>query len=138
MHLDSCEKELRAQGLNPQYRLRIMIEVPSAALIADQLAPLVDFFSIGTNDLIQYVCAVDRMNESVAHLYESFHPGVLNLIYQVIQAGEKHGTEVAMCGEMAADLRADSSFSRNGFKNFQSISSHRFAIEALNSSFENF
>lgn len=103
-HLDLCEKEIRAKGGSPQYKLGIMIEVPSAALIANQLAQEVDFFSIGTNDLIQYVCAVDRMNEEVAHLYQSFHPGVLNLISQVIAAGKKHNLEVAMCGEMAADL----------------------------------
>lgn len=101
--LKQCEEELKL-AKKPQIKLGIMIEVPSAALIADQLAKECDFFSIGTNDLIQYVCAVDRMNESVAHLYQSFHPGVLNLVSQVIEAGRKHGTEVAMCGEMAADL----------------------------------
>ncbi len=103
-HLEFCKQQVLSEGFKPQYKLGIMIEIPSAALIANQLAPLVDFFSIGTNDLIQYVCAVDRMNESVAHLYESFHPGVLNLISQVIAAGKKHNIEVAMCGEMAADL----------------------------------
>ena len=103
-HVEICKKQIIGEGFTPNFKLGIMIEIPAAALIADQLAPLVDFFSIGTNDLIQYVCAVDRMNEGVAHLYESFHPGVLNLISQVIAAGKKHNTQVAMCGEMAADL----------------------------------
>jgi len=81
----------------------IMIEIPAAAMIADQLAKEVDFFSIGTNDLIQYTMAADRMNERVSYLYQPYNPSVLRLINNVIKAGHKEGKWVGMCGEMAGD-----------------------------------
>lgn len=84
----------------------IMIEVPAAAIAADFLAKEADFFSIGTNDLIQYTMAADRMNEAVSYLYQPCHPSILRLIQMVIQAANKEGKWVGMCGEMAGDEHA--------------------------------
>ena len=84
----------------------IMIEVPAAAAMADKLAELCDFFSIGTNDLTQYVMAADRGNPAVAGLCDSLHPAVLRLIARTCQAGAAAGIEVGMCGELAGDARA--------------------------------
>jgi phosphotransferase system enzyme I (PtsI) len=82
-----------------------MIEIPAAAIAADAFAGQLDFLSIGTNDLIQYTLAIDRIDDEVNYLYDPAHPAVLSLIQNVIQAGEKADIPVSMCGEMAGDIR---------------------------------
>ncbi|NOV04335.1 phosphoenolpyruvate--protein phosphotransferase [Paenibacillus planticolens] len=106
--LQEEKEKLIGEGVPVSDKLEvgIMIEVPAAALAADFLAKEVDFFSIGTNDLIQYTMAADRMNENVAYLYQPCHPSILRLIRMVIQAAEKEGKWVGMCGEMAGDETA--------------------------------
>lgn len=104
---DSAIAELAAEGRPAKpCRLGIMIEIPSAALIVDQLLSLVDFISVGTNDLIQYSLAVDRVNQYVSSLYEPFHPAVLRLLHLITEAAKRCGKEVSICGEMASDPEA--------------------------------
>lgn len=105
--LEKVKKDLDNEGIKYASNIEVgmMIEVPSAALISDILGKHVDFFSIGTNDLIQYTTAVDRMNQKIHHLYNPFNPAVIRLIKMVIENGHKEGIWVGMCGEMAGDKK---------------------------------
>lgn len=106
--IEEIKEELRKEGkaFSNDVQVGIMIEIPSAAVISDILAKHVDFFSIGTNDLVQYSLAVDRMNEKISHMYDPFNPAVLRLIKMVIDNGHREGKMVGMCGEMAGDPAA--------------------------------
>ena len=103
--LSEVKAELAAEGVphNPHLDVGMMIEVPSAALIADKLAPHVDFFSLGTNDLVQYSLAVDRSNPDISYLYQPSHPSIIRMMQQVAQAVYAHGKWLGICGEMASE-----------------------------------
>lgn len=106
--LDQAKAELQAEGvvLTEELELGIMVEIPSAALMLDAFLPHVDFVSIGTNDLIQYTLAVDRINEAVTHLYDPYHPAVIRLLDSVVRTAHAKGKWVGVCGEMTSDPRA--------------------------------
>jgi phosphotransferase system enzyme I (PtsI) len=103
--LEECKHELRSENVkfSEKIPIGVMLEVPSAVMIAEHLAREVDFFSMGTNDLIQYALAVDRDNEFISRLYQSFHPSVLSLIKMAVDVAHRHKMKISICGEMAAD-----------------------------------
>ena len=103
-----CMKELdeRGQAYDKNIEMGMMIETPASVMLADEFAKEADFFSIGTNDLTQYILVVDRGNKKIAKMYDYFNPAVVRAIKQVIEAGHKEGIKVGMCGEMAGDQKA--------------------------------
>lgn len=114
--LEETKSELRAEGIpfNENIEIGIMIETPAAAIVSDILAPEVDFFSIGTNDLTQYTLAIDRQNRYLEPFFDPHHPAILRLIQSVTQNAHKHGTWVGICGELAADLSLTEQFINMG------------------------
>ncbi len=113
--LAQCRAELEAEGAElGEVELGIMIETPAAALVADQLAQEVEFFSLGTNDLTQYTLAIDRQNPKLDAFYDPHHPAVLELIRMTVEAGHRHGCWVGICGELGADAALTETFLRLG------------------------
>ncbi len=121
--VEEVRKELRnnEEPTGERMKLGIMIEIPSAAVVADMLAPHVDFFSVGTNDLIAYSVAVDRANGRVASLYQPAHPAVIRLLKLVIEAGTKAGKSVSVCGEMSSDINFTLLLLGLGLRNFSVV-----------------
>jgi phosphotransferase system enzyme I (PtsI) len=105
--LEQVQRDLRQEGVAFDEEMPVggIVEVPAAALTAQSLTRHLDFLSLGTNDLIQYTLAIDRIDDQVSYLYDPLHPAVLRLIYTTLRAGMKAGVPVSMCGEMAGDPR---------------------------------
>ena len=123
--MEEVKKELEKEGIpyDTSMEVGIMIEVPSAAILADILIEKVDFFSIGTNDLTQYVLAADRLSEEVSYIYDNFHPAVLRMISNIAEAAINAGKKVSVCGEMGGDTTAIMAFLSFGIKDLSMLSS---------------
>ena len=131
--LNECALELKNENVpcNDNIEVGIMVEIPAAAICADELAKHVDFFSIGTNDLIQYTLAADRMNEKVAYLYEPMHPAVLKLIKMTIDAAHSENIWCGMCGEMAGDEHAITTLLEYGLDEFSMSASSILNVKKI-------
>ncbi len=139
--LEECKKELKQQNIkfDENIEVGIMIETPASVVLAEQFAKHVDFFSIGTNDLTQYVLAVDRGNKKISNMYNSFHPAVLKSIKAVIDAGHKYNIKVGMCGEFASDYKAAKILLGFGLDEFSMSASeiNKIKKQIIDTSFEN-
>ncbi|MBQ7758931.1 phosphoenolpyruvate--protein phosphotransferase [Anaerotignum sp.] len=128
--LEECKRELKERGVlfRESISTGIMVETPAAVFVAEELAKEVDFFSIGTNDLTQYILAADRGNQKLTKLYSPFHPAVLRAVEKVIEAGHREGKEVGMCGEFAGDERAVPILVGMGLDEFSMVSNEIAAV----------
>ena len=135
--LEECKQELRERNVlfRESISTGIMVETPAAVFVAEELAKDVDLFSIGTNDLTQYILAADRGNQKLTKLYSPFHPAVLRAVAKVIEAGHREGKEVGMCGEFAGDERAVPILVGMGLDEFSMVSNEiasvRYQIRGL-------
>lgn len=132
-YIEEFKSELRDEGhdFNENIEVGIMIETPASVFVAEDLIQNCDFFSIGTNDLTQYILAVDRGNEKISHLYDYFNPAVLRAIKQVIDASHKYGKWTGMCGSMASDVQATYLLLGMGLDEFSSVSSKVGLIKSV-------
>jgi phosphotransferase system enzyme I (PtsI) len=132
-YLEECKQELESEGFpfNKNMNVGVMIEIPALAVMAELVAQEVDFASIGTNDLCQYLMAVDRLNPSVAAYYQSYHPAMFRLIHQVSRAFEKEGKTLSICGEMGGDPLAVMAFIGMGIKKFSMAASNVAAVKQI-------
>lgn len=134
--LENCKEELRSENIpfNRKIEVGMMMETPASVILAEEFAKHADFFSIGTNDLTQYLLAVDRGNDKIAEMYNSFHPAVLKAIAHIIEAGHKEGIKVGMCGEFASNAKASPLLLGMGLDEFSmspgSIASVKYQLRA--------
>jgi phosphotransferase system enzyme I (PtsI) len=129
--IEIVKASLRIENLPFDEHIKIggMIEVPAAALAVEWFAKRLDFLSIGTNDLIQYTLAIDRTDDSVAHLYDPLHPGVLQLVAHTLKVGKRLGCPVSICGEMAGDARLTRLLLGLGLRSFSMHPAHLLAVK---------
>lgn len=131
--LEEVKEDLRKENISfdENIEVGIMVEVPSVVLMAEEFAQKIDFFSIGSNDLTQYILAADRLSETVGNMYDSFNPAVFRAIYEIKKAADKYGKKVSVCGEMAGDPRAIVALLSMGIKNLSMVETSIPAAKAL-------